>query len=433
MTQLESAKKGVITREMQEVAEKEHIRAEDLRELIAQGRVVIPKNVRHSIKPIGIGERLRTKVNANIGTSPDYCNLVEELKKLDAAVDAGTDTIMDLSTGGTLDIIRKKIIEASPVPVGSVPIYQVAVELLRQGKRIEDMTEEHILDVIRRHAEDGIDFITIHCGVTRRALAKIERKSRIMDVVSRGGAFIIRWMRANGKENPFYTAYDKIIEIAREYDVTFSLGDGLRPGCIHDATDSVQIDELVIISELRDRAVEAGVQVMVEGPGHVPLSEIEANVLIEKKVCKGAPFYLLGPLATDVAPGYDHIVAAIGGALAAKAGADFLCYVTPAEHLRLPTVEDVRLGVIGARIAAHIGDMEKGYPGAREWDDKLSRAREARDWESMFQLALDPIRPRQYRTERAPKSTDVCTMCGELCSMKAAQPKEQIKILDELL
>ncbi|MCX7766968.1 MAG: phosphomethylpyrimidine synthase ThiC, partial [Candidatus Sumerlaeia bacterium] len=258
------------------------------------------------------------------------------------------------------------------------------------------------------------------------------RKDRIMDVVSRGGAFIIRWMRANGRENPFYTIYDKIIEIAREYDVTFSLGDGLRPGCLHDATDSIQVDELVIVSELRDRALDAGVQVMIEGPGHLPLREVEANVLLEKKVCKGAPFYVLGPLVTDVAPGYDHIVGAIGGAIAAAAGADYLCYVTPAEHLRLPTAEDVRLGVIGARIAAHIGDIEKGYPGAREWDDDFSRARKARDWEKMFSLALDKKLPPKYRAERSPLSTDVCTMCGELCSMKSANPQEIVRILDEL-
>ncbi len=251
-----------------------------------------------------------------------------------------------------------------------------------------------------------------------------------MGAVSRGGAFIIRWMRKNGKENPFYTAYDKIIEIARQYDVTFSLGDGLRPGCIHDATDSIQIDELVVISELRDRAMDAGVQVMVEGPGHIPLSEIEANVVLEKKVCKGAPFYLLGPLATDVAPGYDHIVAAIGGSIAAKAGADFLCYVTPAEHVRLPTVEDVRLGVIGARIAAHIGDLEKGFPGARDWDDAISRAREQRDWQKVFELALDPERPRTYRNERVPHTDDVCTMCGDFCSIKTSKPAEEIHITE---
>lgn len=431
MTQLEAARKNIITPEMSHVAAREYLSPVELRDLVACGRVVIPKNNRHNIEPIGIGERLRTKVNANIGTSSDYCNLNEELNKLKASLDAGADTVMDLSTGGNLDIIRKQIVEHSPIPVGTVPIYQVAVELLRNNQQIEDMTEEHILEVIRRHAEAGVDFITIHCGLTMRALQKIERKSRIMDVVSRGGAFIIRWMRANGRENPFYTAYDRIIEIARGYDVTFSLGDGLRPGCIHDATDSIQVDELVIISELCDRATEAGVQVMVEGPGHVPLSEIEANVLLEKKVCKGAPFYVLGPLPTDVAPGYDHIVGAIGGALAAKAGADFLCYVTPAEHLRLPTIKDVRAGIIASRIAAHIGDIEKKYPGAREWDDKMSQAREARDWEKMFQLALDPERPRKFRSESAPHAEDVCTMCGELCSIKSAKPKERIHISDK--
>jgi phosphomethylpyrimidine synthase len=421
MTQLSVATQGNITAEMEHISGDEKIDAAVVRELVAAGKIVIPRNKkRGECKVIGIGARLRTKINANIGTSQDHCNLNEELEKLRVAVEAGTDTIMDLSTGGAIDHIRKVLIEHSPVPVGTVPIYQAAVEVLREGKTIADLDERRILETIRKHAEDGVDFITIHCGLTLNAVRKMGRKWRIMDVVSRGGSLLVRWMREHGKENPFFTAYDKIIEIAREYDVTFSLGDGLRPGCIHDATDGIQLDELLVLGELRDRAVEAGVQVMIEGPGHVPLGEVRANVQIEKKVCKGAPFYVLGPLVTDVAPGYDHIVSAIGGAIAAAEGADFLCFVTPSEHLRLPTVEDVREGVIASKIAAHIGDLEKGVAGAEEWDAEMSRARQRRDWERMFALALDPVRPRRYREESQPTSRDVCTMCGDLCSMKTA-------------
>jgi phosphomethylpyrimidine synthase len=421
MTQLIAATRGDITPEMQQISRDESIEAAALRDLIAAGKLVIPHNKkRRGCTIIGIGAGLRTKINANIGTSQDHCNLNEEMEKLRVAVEAGADTVMDLSTGGNIDQIRKILIEHSPVPVGTVPIYQAAVELLSEGKTIADLDERRILETIRKHAEDGVDFITIHCGVTLNAVRKIDGKSRIMDVVSRGGSLLVRWMREHGKENPFFTAYDKIIEIAREFDVTFSLGDGLRPGCIRDATDGIQLDELLVLGELRDRAVEAGVQVMIEGPGHIPLGEVRTNVQIEKKVCKGAPFYVLGPLVTDVAPGYDHIVSAIGGAIAAAEGADFLCFVTPSEHLRLPTVEDVREGVIASKIAAHIGDLEKGIAGAEEWDAEMSRARQRRDWERMFALALDPQRPRAYRRESQPASADVCTMCGDLCSMKTA-------------
>jgi phosphomethylpyrimidine synthase len=421
MTQLIAATRGEVTPEIQQIGRDEKIDAAALRDLVAAGKVIIPHNrKRRNCTIIGIGAGLRTKINANIGTSQDHCNLNEELEKLRVAVEAGADTVMDLSTGGAIDQIRKVLIENSPVPVGTVPIYQAAVQLMNEGKTIADLDERRILETIRKHAEDGVDFITIHCGVTLNTVRKMDRKWRIMDVVSRGGSLLVRWMREHGKENPFYTAYDKIIEIAREYDVTFSLGDGLRPGCIHDATDGIQLDELLVLGELRDRAVEAGVQVMIEGPGHIPLGEVRANVQIEKKVCKGAPFYVLGPLVTDVAPGYDHIVSAIGGAIAAAEGADFLCFVTPSEHLRLPTVEDVREGVIASKIAAHIGDLEKGIAGAEEWDAEMSRARQQRDWQRMFALALDPQRPRAYRSESQPASADVCTMCGDLCSMKTA-------------
>ena len=429
MTQYDKARSGQITDEMRAVSQAEGIDSERLRHLIAEGKVIIPRNRNHEKSScVGIGTSLRTKVNANIGTSQDRCNLNEELEKLRVAIEAGTDTVMDLSTGGEINTIRKIMLKQSTVPVGSVPIYQMVVELLHAGKNIDDLTEQIILATIEKHAADGIDFITIHSGLTLNAVRKMKRRDRIMNVVSRGGSFLVRWMQTHRKENPFLTAYDKIIEIAKEYDVSFSLGDGLRPGCIHDATDNIQLDELLVLGELRDRAIDAGVQVMIEGPGHIPLGEIKTNVQIEKKVCKNAPFYVLGPLVTDVSPGYDHIVSAIGGAIAAAEGADFLCFVTPSEHLRLPTVEDVRLGVITSKIAAHIGDIEKNLPGAREWDDAMSRAREQRDWEKMFTLALDPKRPKQYRTESLPKSSDVCTMCGDLCSMKTASPG--VKFLD---
>jgi phosphomethylpyrimidine synthase len=421
MTQLESALNGVITPEMESVAQSEKISPEILRDRIAQGSVVILRNINHKqCRPTGIGLGLRTKVNANIGTSSEHCNLEEEIEKLDASIDAGTDTVMDLSTGGNLDHIRKILIEHAPIPLGTVPIYQCIVDLMDQGKQIRDLNESRILDTVRRHAESGVDFITIHSGLTARAVQKM-RKGRIMDVVSRGGSFIVNWIRTNGKENPFYTCYDKLIEIALEYDITFSLGDGLRPGCLHDASDNIQMDELLILGELRDRAVEAGVQTMIEGPGHIPLPQIQMNVQLEKSICKGAPFYVLGPLVTDVAPGYDHMVGAIGGALAAWYGADFLCFLTPSEHLRLPTIADTREGVIATRIAAHAGDIAKGIPGALEWDNEMSRARQKRDWEGMFRLALDGRRAREFHLSDPTKSSDVCTMCGDLCSMKQAE------------
>ena len=431
MTQLQSAIKGTITPEMKEVASGEKIEAEELRKRIAEGHAVIPKNIRHAnCRSVGIGRGLSTKVNANLGTSQEHCDSEEEIEKINVSIEAGADTVMDLSTGGDIDDIRSTLIKHSSVPLGTVPIYQCVVELLKEGKQIPDLDEKRILDTIRRQAESGVDFITIHCGLTKSAVEKMDREERIMNVVSRGGSFIVNWIRANGKENPFYTCYDRIIDIALEYDVTFSLGDGLRPGCIHDATDNLQIDELLVLGELRDRAVERGVQVMIEGPGHVPLDEIKTNVQIQKTICKGAPFYVLGPLVTDVAPGYDHIVGAIGGAIASSSGADFLCFLTPSEHLRLPTVEDTREGVIATRIAAHAGDIAKGITGAAEWDHEMSRARHDRDWEAMFSLALDKQKARNYRTSAPTKEEDVCTMCGNLCSIKQAEKKKESKQKD---
>ena len=436
MTQLEQALKGRITPEMEAVARAEHVEPDILRDRISRGYVVIPKNRNHAeARPTGIGLGLHTKVNANLGTSSEHSVIEEEIGKIDISIESGADTVMDLSTGGELDSIRRTLIEHSPVPLGTVPIYQCVVELMREGKEIRDLDEARIIETVKRHAESGVDFITIHCGLSARAVNKMEKKARIMEVVSRGGSFITNWIRSNGRENPFYTCYDELIAIAREYDVTFSLGDGLRPGCLHDATDDLQVDELLVLGELQQRALEAGVQVIIEGPGHVPLSEIQTNVQMEKTICHGAPFYVLGPLVTDVAPGYDHIVGAIGGALAAGIGADFLCFLTPSEHLRLPTVEDTRMGVIATRIAAHVGDLTKGLPGAREWDDAMSRAREQRDWEKMFELALDSRRAREYRLSSPTKNVDVCTMCGDLCSMKQAKSpreKEEQETLEDM-
>ncbi len=419
MTQLEAARKGIITPEMEDVARAEGYSPEEIRERVAQGRIVITKNVKHThCKATGIGHGLRTKVNANIGTSSDLVDLEEELAKLHAALEAGADAVMDLSTGGDLDVIRKRIVEESPVPVGTVPIYQAAIESRRREQPVVEMSVDEIFEAIRKHAEDGVDFVTVHCGVTRETVARMEKEGRILGVVSRGGAFLIAWMQYNNRENPLYEYYDRLLELAREYDLTLSLGDGFRPGCLADATDRGQIQELIVIGELVQRAWDAGVQVMVEGPGHVPLDQVAANMVLQKRLCHGAPFYVLGPLVTDVAPGYDHIVAAIGGAIAASNGADFICYVTPSEHLRLPTVDDVREGVIAARIAGHAADLVKGVPGAREWDLEMAKARWDLDWDRQIRLAIDPARARAMRETRPPREEEVCTMCGEFCAIK---------------
>ena len=417
--QIEEARKNVITPEMEQVAATEGVSAEYIRQAVAEGHVIIPLNRNHrSIKPMGIGRGLKTKINANIGTSRDCMNVEEELKKLAVAIEAGADTIMDLSTGGNIDDVRKVIVRESTVPVGTVPIYQAGIEAVGRKKAMVEMTVDEIFEVIERQAEDGIDFITVHCGLTREAARRLKKEGRLMDVVSRGGAFTIEWMAYNKKENPLYQHYDRLLEIARAYDLTLSLGDGMRPGSIADATDRAQVQELIVLGELAQQALEKSVQVMIEGPGHVPINQIEANILLQKQLCHGAPFYVLGPLVTDAAPGYDHITSAIGGALAAACGADYLCYVTPSEHLRLPTIEDVREGVIASKIAAHAGDIAKGIKGAMERDIAMSRCRKTLDWKGQIEASLDPVKARALRDSRTPAEDDVCTMCGEFCAMK---------------
>ncbi len=420
MTQKQRALNGEITEEMRICAEEEKVSPEYIREGLARGEIVICKNKRGFVKkPCAIGKGLKVKVNVNIGTSKDRPNVEEELKKLEVALKYGTDTIMDLSTGGDLDEIRKVIRENCPVPLGTVPIYQAAIEAVeKHHKSIVEMSVAEIFRVIEKQAEDGVDFMTVHCGITREVLDRLKNKERIMGVVSRGGSFIAEWMIYNNKENPLYEHFDELLEIAREYDVTLSLGDGIRPGCIADATDAPQIQELIMLGELTLRAWEKGVQVMIEGPGHVPLDQIEANVMLEKRLCHGAPFYVLGPLPTDIAPGYDHLVGAIGGAIAGKAGADFLCYLTPAEHLRLPTIEDVKEGVIASKIAAHIADLVRGNKEAWEWDLKMAKARAKLDWEAQIKLSLDPEKARRYRIEGGISKSKACTMCGEYCAIK---------------
>jgi len=417
MTQLESARAGIISPQMEQVAQREGLDAEFIRQGVAGGTIVIPANIDHSnLIPRGIGQGLSTKVNANIGTSSVFGDIDTELEKLRVAVDSGADTVMDLSTGGDISAIRRAIIASSSLLVGTVPIYQAGIEAIAKYGAIVKMTVDELFAVIEEHARDGVDFITVHCGVTRSAIARLKQQGRVADVVSRGGAFLIGWILHNDRENPLYEQYDRLLEIAREFDVTLSLGDGMRPGSLADATDRAQVEELLIAGELVQRAQEAGVQVMVEGPGHLPLNQIETNVHLQKTICKGAPFYVLGPLVTDVAAGHDHITGAIGGAIAAADGADFLCYVTPAEHLSLPDPEDVRQGVIASRIAAHAADIVKGVKGAGEWDKKMSMARKRLDWEEQVKLSLDPERSRRVHSKHASAGT-ACSMCGEYCAM----------------
>lgn len=404
---------------MTRVADREGRDPELIREGVAAGTIVIPANKNHlALDPHGIGKGLRTKVNANIGTSTQFPDIQQELYKLQAALSAGTDAVMDLSTGGDLDALRRQTIAECRLPVGTVPIYQAAVEAQKLHNSIVELDPDQLFEVIHRHASDGVDFITVHCGVTLQSVRRLRTQGRVTDIVSRGGSFLVGWMLHNDMENPLYTQFDRLLEICLEFDVTLSLGDGLRPGCLADATDRAQVEELIILGELVDRARERGVQVMVEGPGHVPLNQITANITIQKSLCREAPFYVLGPLVTDVAPGYDHITSAIGGALAAMAGADFLCYVTPAEHLGLPTAEDVREGVIATRIAGHAADIVKGIPGAWEWDLAMSRARKNLDWDRQLSLSIDPQKARRLRQERNPAGIRECTMCGEFCAMR---------------
>lgn len=419
MTLIERIKAGEIPEEVKIVAKNELLEVETLMEKIVEGRVVIPKNInRTTIKPVGIGEGLATKVNANIGTSVDYPFLDEELKKLEVAIRAGADTVMDLSTGGDLNLIRREILRGSSVPVGTVPVYQASCEAKDNQNPIVGMDVEGIFKAIELHAKDGVDFMTLHCGVNLKALEALIKEKRVCDVVSRGGAILTGWMLHNQKENPLYEYFDRVLEIAKKHDVTISLGDGMRPGSLIDASDRAQIQELMTLGELSNICRENQVQVIVEGPGHMPYDQIEVNVKLEKLICKGAPFYVLGPLVTDIALGYDHIAAAIGGTLAAISGADFLCYVTPREHLGLPTLEDVKEGVIASRIAAHAADIVKGVPGALKQDIQISKARKALDWKKQFSLALDPEKAEQAYKERKVEGEETCTMCGDFCAMK---------------
>ncbi len=419
MTQLEYAKIGKITPLMRKISLAEGVSASYILKHIKDGRIVIPANrVRNLKKPCGIGFGLKTKINANIGTSTDYTDYKKELQKLKICHDYGADAVMDLSVGSGIKGMRKQIIRKSSIPVGTVPIYEISVNAHEQKKGFLKFDIDDICGVLESQAKDGVDFFTIHAGVTKKSLSALRSQKRLMGIVSRGGAIIARWVFENNKENPFYEYFDRILDIAHKYDVTLSLGDGLRPGSILDATDKGQICELKILGELALRANKRGVQVMIEGPGHVPLNQIEKNIVLQKKLCHKAPFYVLGPLVTDVAPGYDHITGAIGGALAASFGADFLCYVTPSEHLRHPSVDDVREGIIASRIAAHAADIVKFGKKATVWDRKMSEARCKRDWKKQIELSLDPVKARQYRNSSKPKLSDVCTMCGKFCSIK---------------
>ncbi|MCX5667704.1 MAG: phosphomethylpyrimidine synthase ThiC [Candidatus Omnitrophica bacterium] len=422
MTQIDQARAGRTTPQMRRVARCERVSVDFIRKGLVNGTIVIPKNIRHHFeKPCGIGKGLKTKINANIGTSKDSSDISGEIKKMKLSIESGADAIMDLSTGKRIEETRRKILSRSKVPVGTVPIYEIVINGLKRHGSIPDITVEEMFAVLEKQARDGVDFFTIHAGVTKRALDILKRNPRLLDIVSRGGAFLAEWIMANNRENPFYENFDRVIDLAKRHDITLSLGDGLRPGSILDATDKPQLTELITLGELQRRALKRGVQVMIEGPGHIPIDQIEANVILEKSICNGAPFYVLGPLVTDIAPGYDHITSAIGGAIAGSAGADFLCYVTPAEHLRLPTLADVKDGVIAAKIAAHAADIAKGVNGAIDRDRQVSKARAERNWKKQFALAIDPVKPKEYRKSSKPGSEDVCTMCGEYCSIKTAE------------
>lgn len=432
MTILETVRSGAIPLEVQAAAAAEKVDPESLAEAVARGEAIVCKNRgRHNARPLAIGKGLRTKVNANIGTSKDQMDPDLEMKKLEAALAAGADTVMDLSTGGPLVEIRRRILASCPAPVGTVPIYQAAVEAVEGGRSLLEMSADDIFRVVTEQAREGVDFVTVHCGITRKGVEHLLGQPRLLGVVSRGGSFTVGWMQHNDAENPLHEHFDRLLEICRAHEVVLSLGDGFRPGSLADATDRGQIHELLVLGELTRRAWDAGVQVMIEGPGHVPLDQIQANVLLQKRLCHGAPFYVLGPLVTDVAPGYDHITSAIGGAIAAMAGADILCYVTPSEHLGLPTLEDVREGVIASRIAGHAADVAKGVPGARDWDDAMARARAALDWERQIQLAVDPARARSIRERCAPADAEVCTMCGEFCAIKVNRGLRDAQSVDD--
>ncbi len=421
MTRIESAKRGTITEEVERCAGLEGVSPDGLSNDIAAGVTVILRNRTRRIEPVAVGRGLRTKINANIGTSKDRVSFEEELEKLEVLLRHGADAVMDLSTGGPIKDMRRLMLGKSPVPVGTVPIYEAVVRAAEAYGGIAKMTVDDLFSVIEAHGEEGVDFITVHSGLTLKAVEHLRNEGRMLDVVSRGGAFLIEWMIYNERENPLYEHYDRLLEIAARYDMTLSLGDGMRPGCLADATDRAQVQELITLGELHQRALDAGVQSMIEGPGHVPLNQVELNIRMEKELCNGAPFYVLGPLVTDIAMGYDHIAAAIGGAIAGAAGADFLCYVTPAEHIRLPSIDDVREGVIASRIAAHAADIARGVPGAIERDREMARRRKALDWEGQISLSLDPEKVRRYRSETPPSEADVCSMCGEFCAIRTVE------------
>ena len=431
-TQMDAARKGIATPQMKAVAEKEHMPLERLMELVAKGQVAICANKAHTcLDPQGVGSMLRTKINVNLGVSRDCKDYDIEMKKVQSAIDLGAEAIMDLSSHGDTQPFRKKLVAECPAMIGTVPVYDSVIHYQRD---LGTLTAQDFIDVVRLHAEDGVDFVTLHCGITRKTIDQIRRHKRKMNIVSRGGSLVFAWMTMTGEENPFYEHFDEILDICEQHDVTISLGDACRPGCLADATDVCQIEELVRLGELTKRAWEHNVQVMVEGPGHVPLNQVAANMQVQQSICMGAPFYVLGPLVTDIAPGYDHITAAIGGAVAAMSGAAFLCYVTPAEHLALPNVEDVKQGIIASKIAAHAADIAKGIPGAQEIDDKMANARRALDWEAQFACALDPETARAIRDSRKPEDdhSDTCSMCGKFCavrSMNKALAGEYIDIL----
>ena len=415
-TQMDAAKQGIITKEMEIVAKKEFKTPEEIRELVACGTVCIPANINHkSLSPEGIGSGLKTKINVNLGISGDCKDYTMEMNKVKMAIDYGAEAIMDLSNYGKTNTFRKELIDYSPAMIGTVPMYD-AIGYLE--KDLMNITAKDFLKVVEAHAKEGVDFMTIHAGINRRSVEAFKRDKRMMNIVSRGGSLLFAWMEMTGNENPFFEYYDKVLDILAKYDVTISLGDACRPGSTHDSTDASQITELIELGILTKRAWEKNVQVMVEGPGHMTIDEIAANMKLEKRLCHNAPFYVLGPLVTDIAPGYDHITSAIGGAVAAANGADFLCYVTPAEHLRLPNADDVKEGIVAAKIAAHAADMAKGVPGARDIDNKMSDARRRVCWDEMFQYAIEPEKPQRYYNELPPEEKHTCSMCGKMCAAR---------------
>lgn len=415
-TQMDAARKGIVTREMEIVAKSENMDVQELRALVAEGKIAIPANKNHkSLVPQGVGQGLKTKINVNLGISKDCDDIDKEMEKVKVALDMKAEAIMDLSNYGKTAKFREKLVEMSTAMIGTVPMYDVVGFY---DKELKDISVDEFFKVVEKHAQDGVDFVTIHAGLNRETINTFKRNKRITNIVSRGGSLLFAWMELNQRENPFYEYFDRLLDICEKYDLTLSLGDACRPGSIADATDASQIKELMVLGELTKRAWERNVQVIIEGPGHMAINEIEANMLLQKRLCHGAPFYVLGPLVTDVAPGYDHITSAIGGAIAASYGADFLCYVTPAEHLRLPNLDDMKEGIVAVKIAAHAADIAKGIKGASQWDNEMSKARQELDWEKMFTLALDEEKPRKYRKESTPHHEDSCTMCGKMCSMR---------------